>query len=173
MRPQNFNLFIGNPPYGKCTKDTEIDKKIRESYGGGAVNQRSLYDGYVRAIRWASDNLKCGVIAYIVNNSFLDSITFANFRKRVELEFKSIHIINLRGNHRTSGDVCKKEGGNVFANECGTRIAIIFLEKNNNMNNALTVYGTRQSVTVWQSLSCAGSEKGLKKGIANEKDISL
>ena len=162
MRPQNFNLFIGNPPYGKCTKDTEIDKRIRESYGGGAVNQRSLYDGYVRAIRWASDNLKCGVIAYIVNNSFLDSITFANFRKRVELEFKSIHIVNLRGNHRTSGEVCKKEGGNVFANECRTGIAIIFLEKNNNMNNAPTVYDIRQSETAWQSLSCIGSEKGLK-----------
>lgn len=129
MHPRNFNLFIGNPPYGKCTKDAEIDRRIRETYGGCAINQQALYDGYVRAIRWASDNLKRGVIAYIVNSSFIDSIVFTNFRKCVALEFKSIHIVNLRGNHRTSGEVCKKEGGNVFANECRTGIAMLFLEK--------------------------------------------
>lgn len=131
MRPQNYNLIIGNPPYGKCAKNTEIDTRIRETYGECAINQQALYDGYVRAIRWASDNLGYGVIAYIVNNSFLDAIAFTNFRKCVELEFQTIHIVNLRGNHRTSGEVCRKEGGNVFANECRTGIAMLFLKKNN------------------------------------------
>lgn len=130
MKPRNYNLIIGNPPYGKCTKDTGIDRRIRETYGGGAVNQQALYDGYVRAIRWASDNLKSGIIAYIINNSFLDANSFVNFRKCIELEFEAIHIVNLRGNHRTSGELCRKEGGNVFASECRTGIAILFLEKN-------------------------------------------
>ena len=132
MRPRNYNLIIGNPPYGKCTKDAEIDRRIRETYGGRAVNQQALYDGYVRAIRWASDNLERGVIAYIINNSFLDSNSFANLRKQFELEFQLIYIANLRGNHRTSGETCRKEGGNVFAHECRTGIAILFLKKKNN-----------------------------------------
>ena len=34
MHPQNCNLFIGNPPYGKCAKDADIDRRIRETYGG-------------------------------------------------------------------------------------------------------------------------------------------
>ena len=132
-RPCGFNLIIGNPPYGKCTEDAEIDRRIRETYSGSAVNQQALYDGYVRSIRWASDVLERGVIAYIINSSFLDANSFDGFRKRVELEFQAIYIVNLRGNHRTSGDVCRKEGGNVFASECRTGTAILFLEKHNGL----------------------------------------
>lgn len=79
----------------------------------------------------------------------------------------------MRGNHRTSGEICKKEGGNVFANECRTGIAIIFLEKNNNLNNAPTVYDIRQSATVWQSLSCVGLGKGLRGWQENFVGIEL
>ena len=108
-------------------KNDSVDKRIRETYGGCATNQQALYDGYVRAIRWASDNLKSGVIAYIVNSGFIESVSFANFRKRVEEEFDKVYIINLRGNHRTSGERCRQEGGNVFGAECRTGIAILFL----------------------------------------------
>ena len=161
MHPQNFNLFIGNPPYGKCAKDADIDRRIRETYGGCAVNQQALYDGYVRAIRWASDNLKRGVIAYIVNSSFIDSIAFTNFRKCVALEFKSIHIVNLRGNHRTSGEKCRKEGGNVFGSECRTGIAMIFLTKTwkhayNSKNRFKTVYRESSSIHNGKAFSFIG-----------------
>ena len=127
MKPRNFNLIIGNPPYGKVAKNAEIDTRIQETYGGGAVNQTALYDAYVRSIRWASDNLKNGMIAYIVNSGFLDGIAFSNFRKSVEKEFSKVYVLNLRGNHRTSGEACRKEGGNVFGQECRTGIAILFL----------------------------------------------
>ena len=120
------NLIIGNPPYGKCAKNDFVDSRIRKTYGSCATNQQSLYDGYVRAIRWASDNLKSGVIAYIVNSGFIESVSFAIFRKRVEEEFDKVYIINLRGNHRTSGERCRQEGGNVFGAECRTGIAILF-----------------------------------------------
>ena len=130
MSPHGVNLVIGNPPYGKCAKNDSVDSRIRESYGGGAVNQQALYDGYVRAIRWASDNLKIGVIAYVVNNSFIETVSFSNFRKCVEREFDKVYIVNLRGNRRTSGELCRKEGGNVFGSECRTGIAILFLVRN-------------------------------------------
>lgn len=127
MNPHGVNLIIGNPPYGKCGKNDSVDKRIRETYGGCATNQQALYDSYVRAIRWARDNLASGVIAYIVNNSFLESVSFANFRKKCEAEYDAVYIVNLRGNHRTSGERCRQEGGNVFGVECRTGIAILFL----------------------------------------------
>lgn len=127
MRPRGFNLIIGNPPYGKVAQNAEVDARIRETYGGTAKCQVALFDAYIRAIRWASDNLESGIIAYILNSGFLDGIAFANFRKSIAAEFDEIKILNLRGNHRTSGETCRKEGGNVFGQECRTGVAILFL----------------------------------------------
>lgn len=127
MSLRGVNLIIGNPPYGKCAKNDSVDSRIRKTYGGCATNQQSLYDGYVRAIRWASDNLKNGVIAYVVNSGFIEGVAFGNFRKCVEREFEKVYIVNLRGNHRSSGERCRQEGGNVFGAECRTGIAILFL----------------------------------------------
>ena len=129
MKPRGFNLIIGNPPYGNCAENVAVDARIRETYGGSAVNQTALYDGYVRAIRWATDNMGRGVICYIVNNAFLESVAFAAFRKRIESEFVAVYIFNLRGNHRTSGELCRKEAGNVFGHEARVGIAVLLLEK--------------------------------------------
>ena len=126
-KPRNFNLIIGNSPYGKVAQSEEIDARIRKTYSGTAKCQVALFDAYIRAIRWASDNLESGIIAYILNSGFLDGIAFANFRKSIAAEFDEIKILNLRGNHRTSGETCRKEGGNVFGQECRTGIAILCL----------------------------------------------
>lgn len=127
MRPRGFNLIIGNPPYGKVAQNAEIDARIRETYGGAARCQTALYDAYVRAIRWASDILERGVIAYVINSGFLDGVAFANFRKAIASEFDEIKILDLRGNLRTSGETNRKEGENVFGQECMTGVAILFL----------------------------------------------
>ena len=128
-RDSSFNLFVGNPPYGKCAGNNEIDRRIKETYCSRQKNYSALFDAYVRAVRWASDCLEHGVIAYVINNGFLDNLSFDGFRKSLEKEFDEIYIFNLRGNHRTSGERCKKEGENVFAQECRTGIAIIVLYK--------------------------------------------
>lgn len=129
MCSNSFNLYIGNPPYGKGKKIKKIDNRIKQTYRSTAQCCSALYDNYVRAIRWATDCLEHGVIAYVVNNGFLENCNFDGFRKALEKEFQKIYIFNLRGNHRTSGNVCKKEGGNVFAHECRTGIAILMLYK--------------------------------------------
>ena len=125
----SFNLFVGNPPYGKCAGSNEIDRRIKETYCSRQKNHSALFDAYVRAVRWASDCLRSGVIAYVVNNGFLENLSFDGFRKSLEEEFDEIYIFNLRGNHRTSGERCKKEGENVFGQECRTGIAILVLYK--------------------------------------------
>lgn len=128
-RPRGFNLIIGNPPYGKCAASPAVDERIRETYAARAdcVCKAALYDGYVRAIRWASDILESGAIAFVVNNSFLDAVAFQGFRRCVADEFDRVFAVNLRGNRRTAGDRCKREGGGVFGGECRTGVAILFL----------------------------------------------
>ncbi len=51
-------------------------------------------------------------------------------RKSLEKEFTSIHIFNLRGNTRTSGEVARREGGQIFGSGSRTPISITILVKN-------------------------------------------
>lgn len=141
--PRGFNLIIGNPPYGKCTRSAAVDARIRETYGGCATNESALYDGYVRAVRWATDNIESGVIAYVLNSGFLDGNSFANFRKCLEREFSEVYVVNLRGNHRTSGEQCRREGGNVFGQEARVGIAILLLLKPGGKNGRTRRGGRR------------------------------
>jgi predicted helicase len=122
-------LVIGNPPYNanqanenennKNREYPEIDKRIKDTYIKYSNAQKSkVYDMYSRFYRWASDRLdKNGIIAFITNNSFLDSITFDGFRKTVADEFSHIYVVDLAGNAR------KQEAGNVFGIKVGVAIA--------------------------------------------------
>ncbi|MFM5890036.1 MAG: hypothetical protein ACKOQS_17395, partial [Dolichospermum sp.] len=81
-----------------------------------ATNKSSLYDSYIRAIRWASDRIKDkGIVCFVTNGSFLDSNSADGLRKCLVDNFTSIYYFNLRGNGRTSGETCRKEGHPLFA----------------------------------------------------------
>jgi len=144
---QAIQVIIGNPPYseGQSENDNnknvaypQSDKRIRETYAehSVSVNKNSLYDSYVRAIRWASDRIKGkGIICYVSNGSFIDGNNMDGLRKCLTDEFSSIYVFNLRGNGRTSGETCRKEGHPLFAATGGkggslTTIAISLLIKN-------------------------------------------
>ncbi|MEB3150595.1 MAG: N-6 DNA methylase, partial [Sphaerospermopsis sp.] len=127
---RTISVIIGNPPYNAKQENfndnnanrsyQNIDKLIKESYVkySKAQNNIVLYDMYTRFIRWASDRLgKNGIIAFVSNSSFIDSLTYDGFRKVVAKEFSEIYIIDTKGNARTSGERRRKEGGNVFSNE--------------------------------------------------------
>src|SRR5690606_14552624 len=65
----DIKVIIGNPPYSAGQKSANdnnsnveyplLDARIAETYGARstAMNRISLYDNYVRAIRWASDRI--------------------------------------------------------------------------------------------------------------------
>jgi predicted helicase len=77
---------------------------------------------YSRFFRWASDRLdKNGIITFVTNNSYIDTLIFDGFRKVVADEFSYIYILDLGGNAR------KREKGNVFGIKLG--IAIAFMVK--------------------------------------------
>lgn len=88
---------------------------------------KSAYDSYVKAFRWASDRLNekdGGIIGFVTNGAWVDANGLDGMRKSFEQEFSSIYVFNLRGNQRTSGELSRKEGGKIFGSGSRTPIAI-------------------------------------------------
>lgn len=143
QRDLTIPVILGNPPYsvGQVSANDDnantnyptIDAAIRDTYAArsSATLKNSLYDSYIRAIKWASLRLADrGVIAYVTNGGFIDSNTADGLRKNLADEFSSIYIYNLRGNQRTAGEQSRKEGGKVFDAGSRATVAITLLVKN-------------------------------------------
>lgn len=138
-----ITVIIGNPPYSigqKSANDNAqnqsyptLEAKIEETYvrTSEANLNKTAYDSYIKAFRWASDRLgkDGGVIGFVTNGSWLDNNGLDGFRKAIEKEFSSIYVFNLRGNQRTSGELSRKEGGKIFGSGSRTPISITILVK--------------------------------------------
>lgn len=140
-----IQVIIGNPPYSigqKSANDNaqnqayeHLDSRITETYvaQSEAGLNKSTYDLYIKAFRWASDKLASnkegGVIGFISNGAWLDGNANDGFRKCLEKEFSKIYVLNLRGNQRTSGELSRKEGGKIFGSGSRTPISITILVK--------------------------------------------
>ncbi|MCD2197891.1 DEAD/DEAH box helicase family protein [Actinomycetospora endophytica] len=138
-----ITVIVGNPPYSigqesandrnQNERYPSLDENIRQSYAARSesTSLRSLYDSYVRAIRWATLRIReKGIVAYVTNGGFLDSNTADGMRKTLADEFTSIYIVNLRGNQRTAGDESRREGGKIFGGGSRATVAITLLVKN-------------------------------------------
>ncbi|MGO0577700.1 DEAD/DEAH box helicase [Ornithinimicrobium panacihumi] len=132
-----ITVIVGNPPWsvGQDSANDDnanqtyphLDASIRNSYAArsSAINKNSLYDSYIRAIRWASLRIgDRGIIAYVTNGGWLDSNTADGMRLTLAEEFSDIYILNLRGNRRQGG----AEGRPIweaFARDRGGSIATV------------------------------------------------
>jgi predicted helicase len=143
QRKLDIRVIVGNPPYsvgqGNANDNAanlaypKLDGCIRDTYAArsNATNKNSLYDSYIRAIRWASDRIgDAGVVAYVSNAGWIDGNTADGLRKCLADEFSSIFVFHLRGNQRTSGERSKREGGKIFGGGSRTPVAITLLVKN-------------------------------------------
>lgn len=141
----DIRVIIGNPPYSAGQKSENdnnqnisyagLDSRIRETYvaRSSATLKTSLYDSYIKAIRWASDRIgNSGVIGFVTNAGFLESNSADGLRKCLAEEFSSIYVFHLRGNQRTSGELSRKEGGKIFGSGSRAPIAITLFVKNPN-----------------------------------------
>ncbi|MFC4299579.1 DEAD/DEAH box helicase [Castellaniella ginsengisoli] len=139
----DIRVIVGNPPYSVGQGDAnannanvpypDLDAKIRDTYAArsSATNKNSLYDSYIRAIRWASDRLgDAGIIGFVTNAGFLEANTADGLRQCLADEFSSLYVFHLRGNQRTSGDTSRKEGGKIFGSGSRAPIAISLMVKN-------------------------------------------
>ncbi|WP_019819475.1 DEAD/DEAH box helicase [Saccharomonospora saliphila] len=142
QKTQPITVVIGNPPYSvgqgnqndnnQNLKYETLDTRIQQTYAAKstATNKNSLYDSYIRAIRWASDRITDeGIVAFVSNGGYIDGNTADGLRKSLVEEFDAIYCYNLRGNQLTGGAQSKKEGGKIFGSGSRTTIAILLLVK--------------------------------------------
>ena len=140
----DIRVILSNPPWSTGQRsanednqnlhypalDDAVSKKYVETSTAGSKYQ-AVYDSYVRGIRWASnrvlDSDGGGIVAFVTNGGFIDSKAFDGFRKTLPREFHAVHVYNLRGNSRLSGDSARREGGQVFSGRVG--VAILLLVK--------------------------------------------
>ncbi|MBZ0234747.1 MAG: DEAD/DEAH box helicase family protein [Deltaproteobacteria bacterium] len=138
----DIRVIVGNPPYSVGQKDDNddaanisyprLDERLKETYVARSTgNPRSLYDSYVRAIRWASDRVGgSGVIGFVTNAGFIDGKAADGLRQCLADEFSDLYLFHMRGNARTSGERRRKEAGNVFGVGSRAPVAISLLVKN-------------------------------------------
>ena len=140
-------VVIGNPPYNvgqvnendnnKNRKYKTMDARVADTYAkdSAATNKNKLSDPYVKAIRWASDRIReKGVVAFVTNNSFLDSVAFDGMRKHLADDFDAIYILDLGGNARKG---LKVSDANVFGIRVGVSINL-FVKTGRAMNRPTT-----------------------------------
>ncbi|MDE0425042.1 MAG: DEAD/DEAH box helicase family protein [Candidatus Poribacteria bacterium] len=140
-----IGVIVGNPPWSAGQRSAaddnpnveypELEEHISKTYTeySTVTNKNSLYDTYKMAIRWASDRIeKQGIIAFVTNGSWIDGNVDSGVRACLAEEFSSIHVLNLRGNQRTQGEVSRREGGKVFGSGSRAPVAITILVKNPN-----------------------------------------
>lgn len=145
QRKLDIRVIIGNPPYSVGQGDANannqnvayphLDDRIRSTYAerSKATNKNSLYDSYIRAVRWASDRIgDSGVIGFVTNAGFVDANTTDGLRQCLAEEFSSVYVFHLRGDQRTSGEKSRMEGGKIFGSGSRAPIAISLLVKNPN-----------------------------------------
>ncbi|MGE3449450.1 MAG: DEAD/DEAH box helicase [Microbacteriaceae bacterium] len=145
QRALDIRVILGNPPYSAGQESANdananlkyptLDASIAATYAkrSTATNKNSLYDSYVRAIRWASERLlgspQGGVVAYVTNGGYIDSNAADGLRLTLAREFHHLYIFNLRGNQRTAGELSRREGGKIFDAGSRATVAIMLLIK--------------------------------------------
>ncbi len=130
---RKISVIIGNPPYNANQQNendnnknrayAHIDKRIKNTYGKRRSSHKTkIYDMYVRFVRWASDRIHDdGVVAFVLNRSFIDKRAFDGLRIVLAEEFHEVYVVDLGGDSRDDAN----EGADVFGNRIGT--AVVFL----------------------------------------------
>lgn len=132
-----INVVVGNPPYsvGQSSandlnanlKYPTLDRRIEQTYAARskATLKRSLYDSYIRALRWATDRIgDTGVVAFVSNGGWIDTNSADGIRLSLVDEYSRIYVYNLRGNQRTAGELSRKEGGKIFGSGSRSTVAV-------------------------------------------------
>ena len=153
QRKTQITVIATNPPYlagqhkyGDQTQKTQykdLDSRIRNTYlkKSNTANKVSLYDSYIRALRWSSDRIgDSGIIAMITNAGFLRSEAGAGIRASLAEEFNEIWCLDLRGNARTQGEQRKREGDGIFGEGSRAAVAVTLLVKSPSMEGCTIMY---------------------------------
>ncbi len=172
-----ITVIVGNPPYSvgqKSGNDNNqnvsyeyLDSRLANTYvaKSKATLNRNIYDTYIKAFRWATDRLgENGVVGFVSNGAYLDSVALDGFRQCLLEDFNSIYCFNLRGNQRTSGELSRKEGGKIFGSGSRTPVAITILIKKKGIkkDGFIRYYDIGDYLTREQKLNIIKEYKSIK-----------
>ena len=179
QKKTNIKVIIGNPPWSMGQKSQNdnaanvrypnLDKRIKDTYVKASINKnnRSLYNSYVRAIRWASDRIKGGgVIGFVTNAGWVERSAMDGLRKCLNKEFSTIYIVHLRGNAHLQGEQRRKEKDNVFGEDTRNPVAITILVNNpyrNEKQNKIYFYDIGDYLNREQKLNTVGDLENISK----------
>lgn len=149
-------VVMGNPPYNSKSDPMNSKPwimKLTNSYKEELVEKKnSLNDDYVKFLRfsqWKIDQVDQGIVAVIVNNSFIDGITHRKMRNKLMQTFDEIYIYDLHGNVN-KGEKCPdgSQDENIFnIKDVGVCIALfVKTGKKSNPDKGIyfqEIYGTR------------------------------
>ncbi len=136
QKPAPIRVVIGNPPCNawqlnendnnKNRKYKVMDKQVAGTYAkdSRATNKNAFSDPYVKAFRWASNRIGDeGIVAFVSNNSFIESLAFDGMRKNMERDFDEIYVLDLGGNVRKNPKLSGTTH-NVFGIQVGVSVNI-------------------------------------------------
>jgi predicted helicase len=174
QRKEQIFAIIGNPPYsiGQANANDnnqnqsypKLDERIDKTYArfSNSSLKKSLYDSYIKALRWASDRIGSkGIIGFVTNASFIDSNSTDGLRKCLYEEFNYIYVFNLRGDQRTLGEESRREGGKIFGSGSRTPIAITILVKDESNNHKVFYHDIGDYLSREEKLSIISANKSI------------
>ena len=136
-----INIITGNPPYSAGQKSANednpnvrhpgIEGRIKDTYIKMAPkgNVVSLYDSYIKALRWASDRIgESGIIGFVTPSAWITGEAQAGVRACITNEFTDVWCFDLRGDVKKAD--WRKEGDKIFGSGSTVGIAITVLVKN-------------------------------------------
>jgi predicted helicase len=122
-------VVTGNPPYSPSMCEGAWIMSLIADYKKDLKEKKTDLNReewkFLRFAQWRIDQTGEGIVAFIINNSFLDAITHRKMRKLILESFHEVYILNLGGS--VKGRDSMREDGidkNVFDIKQGVTIAI-------------------------------------------------
>ena len=124
-----IEVVVGNPPYSKSMCESEWIMKLIAPYKEGLNEKKSDLNReewkFLRFAQWRIETTGCGIVGFVINNTFLDALTHRQMRECLMETFTEIYILNLHGSvekRNVALDGSKDE--NVFDIKQGVTIAL-------------------------------------------------
>lgn len=148
QKDKNIQVIMGNPPYSVHSRtkypklDTSYKKMIIDT--STARHKSSLNDPFYKAIYWAALSIdQDGIVAFVINNSWITSSISDGFRKFLRQAFSHVYLLDLKGDIRKASFDKENslEGGNIFDDKTQNGIVIaIFVKKSDYKEKAIVKY---------------------------------
>lgn len=123
-------VVLGNPPYSPSMFKGRWILSLVEDYKWGLKEKKADLNReewkFLRFAQWRVEQSGAGIVAFIINNTFLDALTHRALRRSLGETFQQLYFLNLhgstnKGEQTPAGD--KDE--NVFDIKQGVTIAVM------------------------------------------------